>query len=320
MATELARIEPIQPLDRNPAAVYLSGLSKTGRRTMLCKLDRAAEVLGYTDAIAVPWAELRFQHVSAVRTRLHECGLAPATVNCTLAALKGVARAAFNLGLISVEEHQRIRDVKDLRYERELTGRALTDEEVRALFRVCAKDERAQGQRDAAMLALLLATGLRRSELVGITLDDYHQEGGELLVRGKGDKERTVYLSGRPKATLDAWLAVRGAEPGALFVPIDQLGAIAPGLGPFTPEALYNTLRLRARKAKVKRFSPHDLRRTFISNLLAAGGDLSVVSRFVGHASVRTTARYDRRGEDAKRALADLVALPSAEGGVSLAV
>jgi integrase len=100
-------------------------------------------------------------------------------------------------------------------------------------------------------------------------------------------------------AALADWLAERGDGPGPLFCPVNKAGKIE--VRRMTAQAVWNLLQKRATEGGVRAFSPHDLRRMFVSDLLDASADIATVAKMAGHANVQTTARYDRRPEDAKR-------------------
>ncbi len=255
------------------------------------------------------WSSLRYEHTQAIRARLI-AEHAPAGVNKILAALRGVLKEAWRLGQMDAETYHRAIDLPSIRGVRLPTGRALTKRELQKLFGACAGDSHLLGRRDAAMLALAYGAGLRRSELVGLDLSDYNPETSELVVRsGKGQKDRRVYATDGAKVALDTWLDARGADPGPLFWPADGRGRALVNRR-MSDHAVLLLLRRRAVQAKVAPFTPHDLRRTFIGDLLDAGADMSVVQQLAGHASVETTARYDRRGEATKRRAAELLHVP----------
>lgn len=117
-----------------------------------------------------------------------------------------------------------------------------------------------------------------------------------------------MYLTGGANLAINTWLRARGLSPGPLFCQVFRLGRVTPVR--LSKSGIYAALRRRAPEAGVRRFSPHDLRRTFVSDLLDAGADLPTVQRQAGRASPATTERYDRRGDHAKRRAASLVRLP----------
>ena len=107
---------------------------------------------------------------------------------------------------------------------------------------------------------------------------------------------------------VDDWLVVRGKLPGPLLYPLDKAKRI--NTRRMSEQGVVRALQRRGKQAGVAPFSPHDLRRTFISDLLDAGADLVTVSELAGHANPSTTARYDRRGEAAKLRAIDLLNVP----------
>jgi site-specific recombinase XerD len=191
-------------------------------------------------------------------------------------------------------------------------GRALG-----ATLAACDADPSPAGRRDGALLAVLYTTGTRRAEIAGLALADYDPAERSLRVRGKGDKERTVYVTEQAAARLDMWVAARGRTPGALFPPINKGGrcgtrvvAGRPEFAHPTGQAIAGMVARRLTAAGAGAHTPHDFRRTFIGELLDAGVDLATAQQLVGHASPATTARYDRRPGRRRRAAVDRLRLP----------
>jgi site-specific recombinase XerD len=235
---------------------------------------------------------------------------APSTGNRILTAVRGVLQECRRLGYMAHEQQIRAGDVPPIKGTRLPKGRMLTADELGHLFRACADDARPMGRRDAALLAVLYGAGLRRMEAVNLDVRDYDRATGALAVRaGKGKKDRQLFVGHGAAGALGDWLVVRGDSPGALLVPMNKSGRLRLDHR-LTDKAITLILEKRAVTAGVRGFSPHDLRRSFISSLLDAGVDLVTVSAMAGHANIATTAKYDRRGEEAKRQAAARLTVP----------
>ncbi len=311
VGSENKSLAAITPLDQNPAAVYLATLRPVGRRGMLRALNLIAEIAsgGRQTALTLQWQQLRYQHTAAIASALVERGYRPATVNQALSGLRSVLYHAWKLGLMESEDYQRARDVKNKRAETLPRGRALAKDELKILIKNCQSENSPAGTRDAALIGVMYGTGMRRSEVVKLELKNYNSKTGALTIRGaKGGKDRLVYVKGGAAKSLVSWLALRGEVAGSLFCPIHKSGKIR--IEQMTDQAVMKILKKRGLQADLEPFSPHDLRRTFISDLLDAGADIATVQKLAGHASVTTTARYDRRGEEAKSKATDLLDIP----------
>lgn len=281
----------------SPARAYLLSLnSPRSRQTMASFLGIVAGMLGAASMESCSWGSLRRHHVMAVTELLRDTGRATATVNTYLSALKGVAKEAWMLKLMDVESFQHIRAVRNLRGSRLPRGRALPPEEIRALFGACEADDSSIGVRDAAMLAVILGCGLRRSEAVGLDLSDVVTNEKALRVLGKGNKERLAYMPAGTWQRLTMWIdQVRGEREGPLFTRIRRFDTLTSDR--LTDQAVYHVLQVRQYQAGIAKCAPHDLRRTFATAMLDNGEDLITVKDAMGHASVTTTQQYDRRGE-----------------------
>lgn len=294
----------------NPALVYLASLQPTGRRTMQSTLAKVAELAGGFTIESMPWAKLQPEHVVAIRTKLSEL-YSPATVNKYLCALRGVMRAAWQMGQVSGETYQKMASVKGITASTLPTGRGLNSGEVRGLMDACDNDHSPTGARDAAIIALAYGGGLRRAEIAALDRESVTESEGELTIKvhGKRNKDRLIYLDGGAAGALLDWLAIRGDAPGALFWSGRRGGHLVRGQR-ISGQAIGDVLTKRAELAAIEPCTPHDLRRSFVSDLLDAGVDISTVANMAGHESIQTTRRYDRRGEQAKKKAAKALHVP----------
>lgn len=146
-----------------------------------------------------------------------------------------------------------------------------------------------RGLRDRAILETLFSTGLRLSELCGLSRYlDFKR--GELTVRGKGEKLRVVFLSDSAQKVIKEYLERRPDTEEALFVSLTKSSKV---IGRITPRAVQRLVDYHARKAGItKRITPHGLRHLFATDLLMNGADLRSVQELLGHASVSTTQVY----------------------------
>src|SRR5216683_2252467 len=203
--------------------------------------ERARAVDSEAPRRAIPWHLLRYQHTQAVRAVVAK-RYAPATANRMLSALRGVLRESWRLGYLTAEDYHRAIDVRRVKGDRLPKGRALSAGEVRALFQAIAEQPHAATRaRDAALLAVMYGGGPRRAEVTAL----------EALL---------------------GWLEVRGTKAGPLFVPVDKAGRLE--IRRLTTQAIFDRCAYLAEQAGIAPFSPHDLRRTFIGDLLDAGADL----------------------------------------------
>ncbi len=327
-----------QQLDRlaatSPLAGYVRTLSTdTARQSTQSLLAQVASILApsaipqpsgkgrngnaaerFTAACALPWGQIRTERLGEVRAELIRRNLAVNTINRSLSALRGVLEQCWRSGQLDLESLERAKSaLANVRGETLPKGRHVGKTDLQSLMASCERDSSPSGVRDALLVALL-AAGLRRAEVASALLQDIDLEAGEILVRGKGHKQREVAIAGGCKSALEGWLRHRGDAPGPLLFAVNKSGVVQMGSG-MTPQAVYKALMKRARQAGME-VRPHDLRRTLIGNAFSAGVDVATIQKIVGHSSPTTTSRYDRRDKALAKSVMDMLAVDYKPAGV----
>ena len=286
----------IKTQQTDPVTLYLQGLVLSGRQSIRSQLKVAAAILKFEGELEqMPWNIIEYQHLSTIRNTLQEQKKAANTINLNLSAIKGVMKACFNLGLISADQLMRLNDIKRVRGKRLPSGRSLSTQEIKKLYRACIQDNSPAGKRDYAIIAVMLATGIRRSEVIAIDVDDYNTRSGLLNIQsGKGNKQRLLPVGKKATQAILNWLKIREDLPSKKAQVIDRSALFLSERG--------NRISTRNVQARIRYWTsrqgipgnihPHMLRHSFASHMLESSGDLRAVQELLGHADISTTQIY----------------------------
>ncbi len=237
------------------------------------------------------------QALAAHQRRLLRAGLAPRSLRRALASMRGFYGHLVAAGERSDNPAEHLLPPRQLRQ----LPKVLSESEVSSLLAGPDPGQRL-GLRDKAMLELLYATGLRVSELVGLTLGQLRLDEGFLVAFGKGSKERIVPVGEQAERWVRRYLAeVRG---GLLRGRHEEVFLNHRGT-PLTRQGLWKILAAYGRGAGIRALSPHVLRHSFATHLLEHGADLRAVQMMLGHADISTTEIYTHVHQQRLRSLYD---------------
>jgi integrase/recombinase XerD len=273
-----------------------AGLALNSLAAYRADLDRFLRYLR-TQGLSNPTAATRAT-VSGFLAHLREQHLCASSTARILSSLRGFYRFAA--------KHSRAENptafIETPRRWRRLP-RLLSEAEVTCLLDVPA-GRSPEGRRDAAMVELLYATGLRVSELIGLEIRHVDLAAGYVRAHGKGAKQRIVPFGDPAKHKLLAY--VNGARAALLGPRSSPALFVTRRGGRLTRQAFWYALRARAKRAGISRpISPHMLRHSFATHLLNHGADLRAVQELLGHANLTTTEIYTHVERERLRRLHD---------------
>ncbi|HTR89954.1 MAG TPA: site-specific tyrosine recombinase XerD [Solirubrobacteraceae bacterium] len=273
----LAHLELERGLSRNTLEAY---------RGDLLQLDR------FLREREVPVPQAQHGDLAAFLAQLAGSSAAPATLQRKAACLRSFYRHLRREGIV---EHDPTAELRGPRRGQTLP-RALTRDEVSRLLQAPHGDD-PPALRDRALLELMYACGLRASEAIELTLADIDLEERMLLARGKGEKERIVPVGARAVAAVESYL--RHGRPPLVGVQVQARLFVNRRGGGLTRQGLYKIVKGHARTVGLERkMSPHTLRHTFATHLLAGGCDLRSLQEMLGHADLATTQIYTHLSAD----------------------
>ena len=232
--------------------------------------------------------------VQQYKTHLTELGYAPSTVNQKMSAIRKLAQEAADNGLVDPVLAGGISRIKGVKSSGVRTGNWLTAQQAERLIEA-PDTTRLKGLRDQAILAVMVGSGIRRSEVAALTFGHIQMRESRWAIVdmvGKGNRVRTVPIPVWAKNAIDRWVRASGISPtsdGRLFRSVRKNDTI--GGSSISAQGIYDVVVEYARELGYE-LAAHDLRRTFAKLARKGGAGLEQIKLSLGHASVMTTERY----------------------------
>jgi len=255
-----------------------------------------ADAAGFLAGRGRDLSDASAEDVEAYFTDLGVRGLSPATASRRRAAVRQFYRFVLGEGWRDDDPSRRVEAPRKGR----TLPKVLSREEMDRLIAAAGARDGAQGLRLGCMVELAYASGLRISELTGLTLAALARDPAYLIVKGKGGKERLAPLNEAARTAVKAYLEVRPAFLPAKDKANPWLFPSRGKGGRLTPRRFAQLLDEAAADAGIDpaRVSPHVLRHAFATHLLEGGADLRVVQKLLGHADIATTQIYTHVASD----------------------
>ena len=286
--------------DWNEAFLEMMAVERAAARNTLTAYGRdLAQAQAFLGSKSLDLAGASAEDIEAFFAHLGAQGLSPATAARRRAAVRQFYRFVLGEGWRTDDPSARVEAPRKGRSLPKVLSRA----EIDALIAAAAARDGAGGVRLACMVEMAYASGLRISELTGLTLAALARDPAYLMVKGKGGKERLAPLNPAARTAVKAWLHVRAQGLAKKDTANPWLFPSRGRAGRLTPRRFAQLLDEAALAAGIDpaRVSPHVLRHAFATHLLEGGADLRVVQTLLGHADIGTTQIYTHVADERLR-------------------
>ncbi len=290
MSDDTPNISDLSDSWRTPITLF-SDYLKFERQYSAHTVNQYVSQLGfaalYFNKLCDNWFAVQSEHIRRYSMALRAKQLSGRTISLKLSCIRSLYKFLKAKNITEQPHyHNPAQGIKGPKFAKPLPKNLDVDQVARLLE---IPDDDPLAIRDKAMMELMYSSGLRISELVGANMQDINARNGEILVRGKGAKERLIPVGSKALEALKKWLAVRplfmGADEHAVFLSSKK------------NRISVRQVRLRMQEWGIKQgissqVHPHKLRHSFASHILESSGDLRAVQELLGHSSLSATQVY----------------------------